>query len=388
MNSQFSNSNFGRILYVAIISLIAAATIFVVWYMIAGYKLGTYEPDTRLGSVYIGGLTEDEVIPRLDSKIDYWYNDESIIFQLKYQGYTYEFDRNLFLFDLNTSMYDIEDGKINEILVYYQGVDRTVVESEIRELNFLDNIIDNLDIHRLINDVLFDAALMKSYTSKNMEDYIVDLSIAEEVIDTSNFSIPDGVEMDVLLDKITRVFEDGKIVIHSKELFDIVSVFGDVMNDAEMSVLSSVMLELVLDTDFLINEFHYVPTIDFSTYTVEDYIYSRRNTHVNQIVDESFSFYNPNVADYYFSVTDLTEFSGEMALSGLPFEYEIEVIFDTNELAYITQTTYDLPLLQNGHNGIVIHVTRNITNIDGENVYNKVILFEFYPPIKEIIYTP
>ena len=76
MNSQFKNSKFGFILYTIIIGLIVLSTIFVIWYMTLGYKLGTYAPDTRLGSVYIGGLTEDEIFSRLDEKINYWYSDD------------------------------------------------------------------------------------------------------------------------------------------------------------------------------------------------------------------------------------------------------------------------------------------------------------------------
>lgn len=385
MNSQFSNSNFGRVLYVAIISLIVAATIFVVWYMISGYKLGTYAPDTRLGSVYIGGLTEDEVVPRIEDKINYWYNDETIIFELQYQGYTYEFDRNLFLFDTEASIYGIEDGTINEIVVYYQGADRTSVESELNELNFLENVADNVDFQQLINDILVDASLMKSFSSKNVENYLVDLSLSVEDLDTATISIPEGVEMDILLGKIEQVFGDGAIIIPKKELFDITEVFGDVMNDAEMSVLASAMLELILDTNFIVNEVHYEPTIDDAVYTIENYPYYGRNTHVNQVVNESFSFYNPNESSYYFTVTDLTEFNGVMTLSGLAFEYEIVVSFDSTELEYITQSTYDISLLQNGFNGIVVQVTRLVTDINGIEVYNEMILFEFYPPIKEII---
>ena len=388
MNTQFSNSNFGRILYVAIISLIVAATVFVIWYMTAGYKLGTYAPDTRLGSVYIGGLSQEEVTPTLEEKINYWYGDKTIVFELNYQGYTYEFNRNLFTFDVEASIYNIDDGVINEILVYYQGDDRVSVENEIRSLNFLSNVIDNIDLSKLVNDILYDASLMKSFSSKSVENYLVTPSLDIEVIGTSDFTIPQGVEIDVLITKINNQFEEGKIVVPGKELFDITDVFGANMNDAELSTLSSAMLSLLLETNFIVNEVHYEPVIDFSRYTIENYPYYARNSHVNKIIDESFSFYNPNESDYVFEIEKIDDFNGVMTLSGLPFEYEISIEIEKTELAYITERDSNIALLQEGYNGIIIEVNRIIKDINGNIIFNEPVLFEFYPPIKEIVFEP
>jgi hypothetical protein len=388
MNSQFRNSNFGFYLYAFIIFVILAATIFVVWYMTLGYKIGTYDADTRLGSVYIGGLTEEEVVPRIDDKISYWFNDETIVFELKYQGYSYEFDRNLFLFDIEASLLFVDMGSINELVVYYQGTDRSLVEQQITELPFLANVIENVDLELLINDVLNDAKLMKSFSSKNIEDYLIDLEQSIELIGVSSFNTPEGVQIDQIIEDIEEVYPDGRIIISEKELFDITGPFGEIMNDADMSVLSSAMLELILSTNFIVNEVHYEPNIDFAQYTIEDYPFYARNTHVNQIVDEGFSFYNPNESEYYFVINAVDDFSGTVSLYGLPFEYDIDVQINKTELGYITQGTQNVDLLQNGFNGVIIEVVRVTTDLDGNVVYNEVILFEFYPPIKEIIFEP
>jgi|LGOV01.1.fsa_nt_gb hypothetical protein len=388
MNSQFKNSNLGFILYASIIGLIVAATIFVIWYMTTGYRIGTYEPDTRLGSVYIGGLTEDEVIPRLDQKIAYWYNDDTIVFELKYQDYSYEFNRDLIYFDSDASTYNIQQGEINEIVVYYQGSDREVVVQEITDLQFLENVIENIDLTLLVNDILYDVSLMKSFSSKNVEDYLIDMELSVEELGTSSFRIPEGVEIDDLIEVVDDIYADGKVIISSKELFDIIEIFGNDLNDAEMTVLASAMLELVLETSFLVNEVHYEPNIDFAQYTVETFPYFARNTVINRVVNESFSFYNPNESDYYFTIEKIDEFSGIMVLHGLPFVNNISITITKTEVAYITQSTNDIALLQSGFNGVIIEVVRVVTDIDGVVIYNKVILFEFYPPIKEIIFEP
>ncbi|AIO18981.1 hypothetical protein KQ51_01104 [Candidatus Izimaplasma bacterium HR1] len=386
MNSNFSNSNFGRVLYVAIITLIVAATIFVIWYMTAGYKLGTYGADTRLGSVYIAGLTEEEVTPRLDEKINYWYNDETILFELEYQGYTYAFNRNLFFFDIDESLHLINDGVINEISIYYQGTDREGVVTQISNLEFLDNVIENVDLDRLINDVLYDASLMKSFSIKNVEDYLLQPAVSEDDLSSIDLIIPESVELDVLIDLVLEKYPDGYIIVEKESLFDVVEVFGDNMNDSEMTVLASAMLALVLETNFIVNEVHYKPTIEFEQFTLENYPYYARNARTAEVINESFTFYNPNASAYMFKINELT---ATLSLSGLPFEYEIVVEVNRTELPFITEGTLNVDSLRNGHEGVIIEVTRTIYNLSGDIVSAETnILFEFYPPVKEIVFDP
>jgi len=388
VNSQFKNSKFGFILYTVIIGLIVLSTLFVIWYMTLGYKLGTYAPDTRLGSVYIGGLTEDEIYSRLDNKINYWYSDDMIVFELRYQDYKYEFNRNLLVFNVETSALNIQDGRTNELLVSIQGADRDSIEAEISNLVFLENVIDNIDLQLIINDMLSAASLMKSYSCIDIEDYLIDADLAIEEIGSANFTVPQGVDTTVMSNKVNSVFEDGKIVIEGNSLFDINEIFGATMNDAEMTVLSSAMLDLILETNFLIDERHYNPNIDFTQYTVENYPYFARNSIINQIVNQSFSFYNPNISDYYFMLEIIDESTIDIKLYGLQFENNIEITIIQTELDYITQTTNNATLIQVGHNGVVVEVYRVTTDLYGNVVYDKLILSEFYPPIKEIIYEP
>lgn len=381
MNSNFTNSNFGRILYVAIITLIVAATIFVIWYMTAGYKLGTYEPDTRLGSVYIGGLTEEEVPARLNNKINNWYNDETIVFELQYQGYSYPFDRDLFYFNVDTSVKNIKQAQINEIQVYYQGSDLSVVESEINDLEFLNNVIDNLDLQALIGDILKDASLMKSFSIKNVEDYLIDIDASNETIKTTDLVLPNGFEVDVMLNKVLEKYPDGKILIPTASLFDVIDIFGDTMNDTEMTVLSSAMIDLILETNFILNEVHSTTTIEYDQYSVNDYPYLGRNAQIYEVTDESFSFYNPNVSTYMFVIDEV---SNTMSLVGLPLEYDITVNVTSVILPYAFEEKMDPLEHTEGHDGAIIQIEREIVkkwNYETKQLIGqKNIVSEFYPP--------
>lgn len=385
MNTQFKNSSLGFYLYAFIIVIIVIASVFVFWYMTAGYRLGTYPEETRLGSVYIGGLREEDVVPKMNEKTSIWYNDDSINFQLEYQGYRYEFDRDLFYFDLELSTNNLDDGITNPVFVNYQQDDRQVVTAEIEALPFLQGVIDNVDVDLLINDILDDAALMKSYSTKHVEDYLIDPSVSIETLNTAPFYVPDTVNIDSFIDHINATYPDGKIVVSEQTLFNMIATFSTNLDDAEMSVLSSGMLALLHETNFYINEVHYSPIIDFSNYSIATYPYFGRNATINKVVNENFTFYNPNESSYYFTVEKVDETEGVITLHGLPFVSTIDVTIEEIEIPYITQSTFNSTLLQNGYNGVIIEVHRKITDVYDNVVNNQLIVFEFYPPIKEII---
>lgn len=389
MNSQFKNSSFGSILYIGIIVIIALGLIIISWYMFAGYKIGTYSEDTILGSVYLGGLREEDIDERVYERIDLWSNDETVMFELTYQGYTYEFDRDLFDFNLELSKEILKDGETNELIAQYQdtGTDRADTIQEIKDLPYLLDVAENIDIEKLVNDILDDAGLMKTYSSKAVEDYLVDISLSQEDISSIFFHVPDGVDVDLMIQSIVTVYGDEYIVISKRELFDIVEKLGDNLNDAEMTIISSAMLELTLSTNFSIHEVHYRPYIS-SPYTITDYPFFGRNTSVNVVVNKSFSIYNPNDSDYMFRLEKVSGDTAEISLVGLPFVDTIEITRNKTQISFITQYTDNDGLIQNGSNGVIVVVDRTITNIYDVEIYKKDIIFEFYPPVTKITLEP
>ena len=388
MNSQFKNSSLGFYLYAVIIIIIAAASIFVFWYMVKGYKLGTYPEDTILGSVYIGGIEEDDVEAKLIPKIERWLNDRTIVFEVTYQGYSYEFDRELFYFDYETSIYFIDVGETNELVVTYQGTVQQDVIDEIKDSIFLEGIEENFDLDQLVIDILDDASFMRSYSSKNLEDYIIDDTVSYVEISSIDLDILEGISIDDMIAGVNIVYLDSKIMINSKELFDISEKFGTNLTETEMTILSTGMLSLILETNFAINEVHYIPKIDYINYDIITFPDFGHNASVNHTIENSFSFYNPNNSNYYFTLVKIDDTKATLTLHGLEFVDTIVVTVERVLIEHITQTTNDDNILQAGYDGMIIEVTRKITNIYGLVTYEKVIIFEFYPPIKEIILGP
>ena len=385
MNSQFKNSSLGFYLYATIIVFIAIASIVVFWYMISGYKLGTYPEDTILGSVYIGGLKEEDVNLKVENRIGRWLSDDTVVFELTYQGYNYQFDREMFFFDIELSQFNLREGETNILFANYQMDDREYIINEINSLPFLNGIQDNIDVDQIITDILDDAGLMKTYSSKEVEDYFIDVDASTKSLERSITRVFDGVDVDDFLDNLNLVYPDGKIIANRNELFDVVDVFGDEMTDSELSVLSTGIMDLLLATNFNINEVHYNPNFDHSLYTVDNYPYVGHNAKVSQVINQGFSFYNPNDSDYYITVEKVDETNVLFTLTGLDFVDDITFSIFSTPVDFITQSTNNPSILQDGYNGAIVEVTRVIVGIDGNVSYNKKIVFEYYPPIKQIV---
>ena len=391
MNSQFKNSSLGFYLYAFLIVIIVAAVAFVFWFMITGYKLGTYEENTLLGSVYVGGLKEEEVEPIMFTRIDRWLGDETILFEAKYQGYSYAFNRELFDFNITQSTQNIVNGKTNQLEVYFGGSKKQDIIRELKSLVFIQGIKENIDYDSLVDDVLRDASLMKSYSVKNFEDYLIDETLSYEIIGSEIIYIPNSVNIDSLIAEVELVYEDGKILIPSKFHYDIIDELGGLLDDKELGVLSSAFLKLILDTNFSINEVHYENRITSNgNYTIDDFPYFGFNSIIFERENESFSFYNPNEGYFYFELVKVegSETQLQVNLVGLPFVNQITADVVKTEIDHITKITTDENDTKSGVNGVVVEVVRIITNIEDYVIYNQVIVFEFYPPEVEIILEP
>jgi hypothetical protein len=387
MNSQFKNSNIGSIIYIALISMIAIVLIIISWYMIAGYKLGTYSENTILGNVYVGGLPVNGIDSRVYERIDEWKDDETIVFQLTYQDYVYEFNRNLFYFDLELSKANMIDGETNNLIAMYQstGTDKQDTINEILALPFLSEVSDNLDVDGLITDILEDASLMKTYSSKSVEDYLIDPSLDMVVLDSVEFDLPEGVDIDELIASIYVVYGDNDIDLNSKELFDIIPMLGVELNDAELSVLGSAMVKLIWETNFNINELHYETYIDYSVYNLSTYPHFGSNVDINKVAQYGFSLYNPNNSNYIFRLEKVDADTASLTLVGLPFVDTITVDVNQTLIPHVTETIDDEDQTQIGHDGMYVVVTRTIEDLDENIISEQDIIIEFYPPLEEYI---
>ncbi|MGS0973370.1 MAG: hypothetical protein ACVCEJ_09135 [Candidatus Izemoplasmataceae bacterium] len=384
MNIHFRNSTFGFVIYTSVIVIVVLATVFIFWYMLRGYKTGLYDEDTMLGNVYLGGISEDEVIPKMVDRTNEWIGDETIDFSINYQGYEYVIDREIFAFDFDTSLFYLEEGQENALIVNFQGNSRTELLDELKSAPFLEDIQGYVDFDLLLGHILQDVAAMKTFSQKNIEDYLAE--DYEEVVGSYSIELPATIDAGSIVERLTEINESPKMVIEEKMLLSLLNDYQEVFDDRELGFMGKAMLGATHETNLIVNQVYYNPIIDSDLYLYVSYPYYGINVNIDRFTDRDFQIFNPNETtySYVFSVDEGNELIVEIV--GLPFVNEIDTEIVITEIPFPTITVNDINLIRNGVNGRYVEVVRTLTDVYGEVISETVLFYEFYPPIEEQIF--
>lgn len=388
MASQFKNSNLGYYLYAAIVVIIGAASLFVFWYMVTGFNIGKYDENTIIGSVYIGGLTEEEAEDKVRGRIEDWLEDERVLFEARYQGYSYEFDRELIFFDIDSSLSDINDGSTNPLYVSYSETALAEIFQEFESEPWMEGLEDQFALELLINDILDDASGMKTFSSKQLNDYIIDEDGFRDVLYVGNLEVPDelqGQELDatVLLAKLNTLYPEG-IVIEGKDYFSVLEGFDDTFTRSELSFISSLFLEVIPHMPFTIHEREYFVDQTSDIYDINTYPFFGRNAIVQRTYDIDFSFENNTHCAFYIEFETAGNFFN-ITVSGAPMINEISVEREIIYYDYDTRTTNDPNQVRSGTDGVIVMINRTITDIFDTVIEEDLVIYEYYPAIDEVI---
>jgi hypothetical protein len=386
--TQFKNSNLGYYLYAAIVVIIGAASLFVFWYMITGFNIGKYEENTIIGSVYIGGLTEEEAEEKLRTKIEDWLESDRVLFEASYQGYTYEFDRELFFFDIDRSLDNIQDGSINTLYVSYSETALAELLQEFDNEPWMDGMQDQFDLEALIDDVLLDAAGMKTFSSNQLNDYIVDEEDFIEVLYIGNLEVPDriqGQDIDAneLITKLNEQFPDG-LKVAGKSYISLLETFDATFTRAELSFIGSLILEVIPHTPFNVHEREYFIDQSPELYDIETYQFFGKNVLIQRTYGIDFSFENNTHCDFYINFERAGNFFN-VTVTGARMLNTIEVERDIIHFDHNTRTTTNPAAVRAGTDGVVVMVNRTIRDIFDDVNSEDLVIYEYYPPIDEII---
>ncbi len=392
--SQFKNSNLGYYLYAAIVVLIGAASIFVFWFMITGFNIGRYSENTTIGNISIVGLTEEEAEEKLRTYINNWLEDDLVIFELRYQGYNYTFNRDEIFFDIERSLDELRDGRTNMLYVQYS---ETVLPGLLAEI---DAALDewspalrqqvDFDIPRLIEDVLEDASDLKRFSSHQlnrfvpadqMDNFMQTLHVVS--LEAPNRVHGDPLDLDVLDAKLADHFPNG-IAITARSHFSMLEAFDPVFTRAELSYLGALMLEIIPHTPFTIHRHHQFMDQVPGEYDTDTYPFYGRNVHVQRSRNLDFMFENNTHCAFTIAFERVGN-AFTITLIGAPFINTIDVDKTIHYFDYPTQTTTNPDHIRDGVNGVVVTVRRTITNIYDEVLYDAIILYEVYAPIEAIV---
>ncbi len=387
MFSRFRNSNIGYYTYTAIVLAIGAGSLVIFYFMITGFNIGVYEANTVVGNVYVGGLNESEAEAKVRQRVSRWLEDDSVTYEAGYQGYYYEIDRDLLDFDFDATMANVRNGSRTPLVVSFPASALNTIDFELNQMHFMADFTDQFDIDEMIEDILDDAALLRELSRKQLNNYVFDRESFISVVSEGSAPLRPGMDGEALLAKIEDAHEDAKILLSSMTTVSILDSFGEEFSSAELDVIGSAILDAIIPTRIGIIERHYNPRINFEVYTIDNYPYFGRNVRVNRPAGFDFVIENECFLDFEieFHLTPVGDLGAR--IRGCPYVDSVEVEQTETEIPYETMTTNDPGEVQEGHNGRIVRIRREVHGSNGEILDNYEIIFEHYAPVNEIIYT-
>ncbi len=392
--SQFKNSNLGYYLYAGIVVLIGAASIFVFWFMITGFNIGRYSENTTIGNISIVGLTEQEAEDKLRNYINTWLEDDLVIFELSYQGYSYAFDRDEIFFDIERSLDELRDGRANTLYVEYS---ETVLPGLLAEI---DAALDewspalrqqvDFDFTRLIENVLRDASDLKRFSSHQLNDFVPadQMDNFIQTLMVSSLEAPatvhgDPLDVAALETKLETHFPNG-ITITPGMRFSMLDSFDPSFTRAEMSFIGALIMDIFPHTPFTVHRHHQFMDQVPGEYDIATYPFYGRNVHVQRSRNLDFQFENNTHCTFTLEFERVGN-AFTITLIGAPFINTIDVETTIHYFDYPTTTTTNPDNVRPGVDGVVVTVRRTITNIFDEVLFDAIIIYEVYSPIEAIV---
>lgn len=361
-----------------------AVTIFLV------YDLSTQENQTTVGSVYLGGVDEDQYQQVLSSEVNEYL--DNLNFDIGYQGVYVSLPSSLFTPNIEETINRI-DQDTNNPLVFsiesnHQGEILTIINTV-----FTDNYISYINTEKLMNDLISDLGDMVLIKDYQIEDYFIETAF--------DYTISSDIITGVNASDVTHIMSEiESIVIKPNARFSLLETLQNYdLTNEQLSVIATGMLKVLTPTHMDGFIFHTYP--DEPSWATLGY-----NVRILKVNDYDFTFYNAFDFEYRVELNQQLLTTIEFNLKGVPqvFDYSTSITKQATvpiENVYIdndtldeftpgvivttedTETRYEL-LVESGVEGGVYTVYKTITDSDGDSRIVK--LYDIYMPSKANIY--
>ncbi len=334
----------------------------------AGYAQGT-----KVGTVDISGLSSDEAEEKVSNAILDWKQEPT--FTLEYSEFHQTLDNHIFDFDVKKTMKKVQDGKQNPITV---SVNDTIFGEVVSSLG-----LDNLDITGLKNDLVSTATMLdKSERSINLISYVQPEVPESVLLVSTEYS---GLSSKSDLKKFINDFPE--LTIFSQKKFSVSKLLRDnniEMTNESMNVLSFLLYELILQTNFDIVE------RQISVNKPDSIDLGYEALVIPNEID--FSFINPNQDEFQLKFENKNN-QLVVSLFGQPFYYDYKVKTTSIE-SYQPKTIVQYsPLLSKGQKqikeygseGYRVKVIKEIYGPDGVQIDSREVSTDFYAPVFKVV---
>ena len=382
MFSSFRNSDLAYYLYTAFVLILGIGSLVFFYFMVTGFNIGVYDANTLVGSVYVGGLNESEAEAKVRDRVEQWFDDETIVYEIGYQGYYYEIDRDLFTFDISGSIDNITDGTRNPLIVELSPQAMANIDFELHNEPFMSGLQGIFHFDNVMEDVLNDAGDLQQFSRHQLNHYTIDDAQLVEVINDITIQVQSGTDIDTLLANIESVHEDLRVPLASHSIYSVFDLFPDTTASSELNTIGSGILDLIKPTHFDIYERHYNPQIS----DVHNNPYIGRNARVNRHpnLNYDFRFENPTYLDYELEFYRADGETLGLRLHGAPSLDRVEIENEKTVLHY-NEAPDGATIIEPGQDGKVVFIYRNVYDIDDNRISRTLIVFEYYEPFDPIV---
>ncbi|GGE75795.1 VanW family protein [Priestia taiwanensis] len=369
---------------ILIASLLVACSVFIVYYGKNFFQSVVYGEDSFLTGTNVAGIELDgksytEARSLIESSLQKWQNEQQIT--LLYEGKEEKVSSDVFRIDLDKTMEQLIIEQPTSLDIHIQ-VGHAMLRRHVTEI--ADRTLqEHLDITSLNEAIIQRARKLQSgkYVI-DLNDYVRVEAGKEQVVSTSSLEVPKRFR-----DVVSHwVDEFGDIRLEKNETFSFLQgpmAKGDMYSDEEWSFISTTLFQVVMPTNFYIQERHIGRTLP--SYTT---LGSEAKVVTNKL---DFAFGHNNKATYRV-VSTYEQGRLTMDVIGVPFIYTYKTLL-ANKVTYEPQVeSIVAPHLsegkrrvkQQGRDGISGVVMRQKVSPSG--VVGEEVLFEdFYPPTKTVM---
>jgi hypothetical protein len=325
----------------------------------------TFELGTQVGSVDLSGLSKEQALTIVTNKVEQWRSNAEI--ELRLHEKTLLFETENFTFSIEESLEQTRNGEKNSLLV---EIKQDEWEASLNQIDESIKKTEELEV-----ELLNETQQLKEQIELKLDQYLLD-KVDVEVLSTVR------VETELLLPSVEKI---STISIPAGSSFS----FSKFLNDVNLSnnvssvvtnLLSSGIYQLILETNFIIEERHI--GLDLPESIPLGY-----EAKIDNNLNWDLAFNNPNSDDFSIAISQQEGFI-QLDLLGYPFanSYQNEI---TNQETLEPKTIqqYDPLLLPGetvekytGKSGSYVEVYRKVFDEKGDRIKSELISQDFYPP--------
>lgn len=379
MFNAFRNSDLAYYLYTAFVIILGIGSLVFFYFMVTGFNIGVYNPNTLVGNVYVGGLNEEQARNKVVDQVAVWFNDDDIVYEIGYQGYYMEVDRDIFSIDVNATFNNISEGTRNSLAISIDEDALNELETKLYSEAFMDGLEDTFSFESVMDHVYNDAAELKQFSRHQLNDHAVDEQYGEDLI--HSVSVPGYLDSDVasIIERIEAVNPERTFLVPSHEIFSLLDAFPTSLSSDEFNVIGSGILDLILPTEIEINALTY----NMLLRDVTDNPFTGRSVLINRNQHYDFRIENGTYINYKIYFYETADGELGLELRGAPSLNEIELTREEILLEY-EPAPEGATITREGEDGMVILITRDVHDIYGELRSSTLKVFEYYEPLNPV----